>query len=67
MLKRQLREVIIAPSVESAKQRKRTGHNILISIREVGIEGVVVARRLPSGDIMVTAENKERKEIVEKD
>ena len=67
MLRRQLREIVVVPGIESIEQRKRTGYNLLIYIREVGIEGIVAVRRLLSGDVVVIVENKERREVVEKD
>ena len=67
MPRRQLREIVVAPGIKSIEQRKRTGYNLLIYTREVGIKGIVAARRLPSRDVVVTTENKERREVVEKD
>ena len=66
MPKRHLREIVVVLGIESIEHRKRIGHDLLIYTREVGIEGIVAARRLLSGDVVVIIENKKRREVVKK-
>jgi hypothetical protein len=59
---RRVREIVIAPGNESLTQRQRSGREIVSDINtKLGGEGVVAARRLPSGEVLVTFENEDQK------
>ena len=50
---RRSRELIIAPGNETAAQRQRIGKELVQEMNSaLGKEDVVVARRLPSGDVL---------------
>ena len=61
---RRAREVIIAPGNEEPRQKQRSGLDI---VRDINIElkdqSVVAARRLPSGDVMVTFEDQQKRDL----
>ena len=61
---RRAREVIIAPGNEDVRQKQRSGFDI---VRDINIElkdqSVIAARRLPSGDVMVTFEDQQKRDL----
>jgi hypothetical protein len=61
---RRAREIIIAPGKEEPRQKQRSGLDI---VRDINIElqdqSVVAARRLPSGDVMVTFEDQQKRDL----
>jgi hypothetical protein len=62
ILARRLRELVVAPGAESSSQKQRTGPELIRDINsELQCEAVVAARRLPSGDTLITFENDDSK------
>ncbi len=60
---RRSREVVVAAGTEDIKQKQRSGAEIVRDINgRLTEEAVVAARRLPSGDVLVTFEGPEAKE-----
>jgi hypothetical protein len=53
------REIIIAPGLETTEQKGRNGRELVEEFQRRGGVDVVAARRLRSGDILVTAKSKE--------
>lgn len=65
---RRSREVIIATGAETPTQKQRSGAEIVRDINtNIQSESVVAARRLQSGDILVTFDQEEAKKKWEKD
>jgi hypothetical protein len=65
---RRSREVVVAPGDEDTTQKQRTGPELVRDINtKIQCESVVAARRLPSGDTLVTFEGEEAKKKWEKD
>jgi hypothetical protein len=61
---RRAREIIIAPGNEDPTQRRRSGLEIIRDINtELKDRSVVAARRLPSGDIMVTFKDQQKRDL----
>ena len=61
---RHAREIIIAPGNEEPQQKQRSGLDIVRDINaELQDRSVVAARRLPSGDIMVTFEDQQKRDL----
>lgn len=61
---RRAREVIITPGNEEPRQRQRSGLDIVRDINtELQDQSVVAARRLPSGDIMITFEDQQKRDL----
>ena len=59
---RRSRELVVAPGAESSSQKQRTGPELIRDINsELQCEAVVAARRLPSGDTLITFENDDSK------
>lgn len=59
---RRSRELVIAPGTETTAQKQRSGREIVRDVNEkIQCEAVVAARRLPSGDTLLTFEGEEAK------
>jgi hypothetical protein len=57
------REIIIAPGNEEPQQKQRSGLDIVRDINaELCDQSVVAARRLPSGDVIVTFDNQQKRD-----
>ena len=60
---RRAREIIIAPGNEEPQQKQRSGLDIVRDINaELCDQSVVAARRLPSGDVIVTFDNQQKRD-----
>ena len=66
---RRARELVVAPGGESAAQRQRTSNEIVRDVNSALEEegAVIAARRLPSGDVLITFQGEEGKKKWEKD
>ena len=60
---RHLREVLITPGTETSTQKYRNRAELVEELYKAGHKDVVVARRLPSGDIYVIIETVKDKEV----
>lgn len=59
---RRSRELVIAPGTETTAQKQRSGREIVRDVNKmIQCESVVAARRLPSGDTLLTFEGEEAK------
>jgi hypothetical protein len=64
---RHQREVVVAPGGKTADQKRRNGQELVEAIRKEGAEQVIAARRLPSGDVLVTTTSQDARKGVQKD
>lgn len=64
---RSYREIVIAPKGETEEQKRRNGRELVEEFQRNGAKEIVAARRLRSGDILVTTKDKTSKEKLQKE
>jgi hypothetical protein len=62
---RRQREVVVKPGKETIEQKNRNGKELVEQIQREGAREVVAARRLPSGDVVVTSETRSAREEIQ--
>src|SRR6266487_878392 len=64
---RTYREIVVAPGTETDEQKQRNGRELVEELQRLGAVEVVAARRLRSGDILVTTKDQEAKARLQKE
>ena len=64
---RRQREIVVARGTETLEEKRRNGRELVEDLNKGEKRGILAARRLPSGDVLLTTESRETKERLEKD
>ena len=58
---------MVAGGTETLEEKRQNGRELVEDLNKGEKRGILAARRLPSGDVLLTTESRETKERLEKD